>query len=193
MQDYLAPIKLPLNRWDKNSIRPGPVGSVGDALAQVRLKQSAPELAPRYELWNSDEMEKFHGTNIQDGRYENYMTGGMNAKTFKKHMPYRQGYKTQQGWVHQDIVATDRARETKQAALPQFGWKSQVASVMRAKVSGESFLPLPRGYTSVGQSRGGLYPRIVAKSEYADPLPSTSQIIGLPVSGKLASSVKQNV
>lgn len=183
MQDYLAPVKLPLNLWDKNSIRPGPVGSVGDALVQVRLKQSAPELEPRYEVWNSDEMNKFHGSNVQDGRKSNYMTGGMNAKTFKSHMPYRPGYKTQQGWVHQDIVPVDRDRETLHAALPKYGWKSKVASVVRAKVSGQSFLPRPRGYTAVGSPRGGLVPRVVAKSVYSDPLPSTSQIIKGPISG----------
>lgn len=185
MQDYLAPVKLPLNLWNKNSIRPGPVGSVGDTLAQVRLKQSAPDLAPRYELWNSDEMEKFHGTNIQDGQKKSFMTGGANASVFESQLPYRSGFKTQQGWVHQDIVPVDRFRETKQAALPQFSWKSQVAAVHRAKVSGEGFLPASFGYTSNKLPRGGLYPRVVASARYTDPLPSSDQIIEKAVEGRM--------
>ena len=32
--------KYKLNRWDKDSIRPGPVGSVGDVNVQVKLKKS---------------------------------------------------------------------------------------------------------------------------------------------------------
>ena len=190
MQDYYAPIKFPLNIWDKNSIRPGPVASVGDTLTQIRLKQSAPDLNPRYAQWSSDEFMKFHGTNVQDGRKKNFMTGGDTAKTVRKNLPFKPGFKTQQGWIHQDIVPTDRTRNTKMGGLPQFGWKSQVASVLRAKVSGESFLPVPQGYKSQGLPRGGQYPRIIDKVQKMEPLPSATRYIEKAASGLTKSQQK---
>lgn len=162
--DYLAPQKPALNLWNKYSIRPGPVGSVGDTIATVRIKQSTPEMTPKYERWNSGELEKYYGSNVQDGRAASFTSRGLGAKTIQKRLPYRVGWKTKLGWVHQDIVPTDRARETKVADLPQFGWKSQVAQILRAKVTGESFLPSPQGYTQSGIPRGSQIPTVVDSS-----------------------------
>lgn len=191
MQDYYAPVKLPLNIWDKYSIRPGPTGSVGDTLTQVRLKQSAPELRPRYLQWSSNEMMKFHGTNIQDGRHKSFMSLGANAKVYQKRLPFKPGYKTQQGWVHQDIVPVHRQRETLMAGFPQFGWKSQVASVLRAKVSGEGFLPVPEGYKSTEMTRGGQYPKVIDKVANMEPLPSATKYTEKAKSG--LSKIQQNL
>lgn len=41
----------PVNQW--GDYRPGVVGSVGDVLPGVRLKQSAPDMNQRWERWNS--------------------------------------------------------------------------------------------------------------------------------------------
>jgi hypothetical protein len=35
----------PMNRWDHDSIRPGGIGSVGDALGAFRVKRSFPDAA----------------------------------------------------------------------------------------------------------------------------------------------------
>lgn len=163
MQDYLAPIKLPLNLWNKYSIRPGPVGTVGDVLGQVRFKQSAPDLAPRYDIMSSGQMEKYYGSNVQDGRVESFASKGYNAKVNRRGLAFR-GQKTAFGWIKQDIMEVDRTREPIQQEMPQFGWKSQVAKVERAKVTGEQFLPLPNGYGPTEPTRGSNYPRVVEKS-----------------------------
>ena len=164
MTDYLSPPTKPLNVWNKYYISPGGVGSVGDTMASVRIKQSSPEMTPKYQAWNSGEMESFYGSNVQDGRMTSFMTGGTNAKTLSRPLPFRSGNRTSFGWVHQGIVPTDRSRATKVAPLPQFGWKSQVANVVRARVTGDSFLPLPGGYSAVGLSRGTQSPRVVDSS-----------------------------
>jgi len=164
MTDYLAPPVKPINVWNKYYISAGAVGSVGDTMAAVRIKQSSPEMTPKYQAWNSGTMESFYGSNVQDGRMGSFMSGGTNAKTLSRGLPYRSGNRTAIGWVHQDIVPTDRTRETKQAALPQFGWKAQVANVIRAKVTGDSFLPTPGGYTQTGLPRGTQFPRVVDSS-----------------------------
>lgn len=163
MTDYYTPSKT-VNIWDKYSIRPGAVGSVGDTMPSVRLKQSSPEMTPKYQKWNSGRLESYYGSNVQDGRKASFMNGGLGARTISRPLPYRSSNRKSFGWVHQDIVPTERERETKVAALPQFGWKAQVANVLRAKVTGDSFLPVPGGYTMQGVPRGSQYPRVVDSS-----------------------------
>ncbi len=164
MQDYLATVKLPLNVWNKYRISPGLVGSVGEANLQVRLKQSAPDLNPRYAPWCSEDAEQYLGSNVQDGRGESFSSGGYNAKVRSRALGYRQGFRTQQGWIHEDLRALPRKMEPIQQDMPQFSWKSQVASVQRAKTTGQQFLPLPGGYELYGQPRGSQIPRIVEQS-----------------------------
>jgi len=165
-------VTTPLNKWNKNYISPGKVGSVGDTIATTRLKQSAPELAPRYEDWNSGINEIFYGSNVQDGTESSFNTSGLGARTIQRPVYRYTGYKTAQGWEHQDIVPTDRTYNVKMAGLPQFGWKSQVASIYRAKVSGDSFLPLPGGYGPNSLPRGNQYPLLVSRSN-AQTVPSS--------------------
>lgn len=164
MQDYLAPVKLPLNVWNKYRINPGPVGSTGEANLQVRLKQSAPDLNPRYSPWCSGDAEKYLGSNVQDGRWESFSSRGYNAMVESRALGYRQGFRTQQGWIHEDLRALPRKMEPIHQDMPQFSWKSQVASVQRAKTTGQQFLPLPGGYELYGQPRGSQIPRIVEQT-----------------------------
>ncbi len=164
MQDYIVPIKRPLNLWNKYSIRPGVLGSVGDAMLQVRLKQSAPDMNPRYESWTAKEAEKYLGSNVQDGQSKSFSSHGGGAITKMGRMRYRNSFRTQQGWIHQDIKEVDRASEPITQDQPQYSWKSQVASVERAKTTGQMFLPLPGGYEASRQTRGNNAPRIVEQS-----------------------------
>lgn len=164
MQDYIVPIKRPLNLWNKYSIRPGVVGPVGETMLQVRLKQSAPDLNPRYVGWTSGEAEKYLGSNVQDGQSKSYSSFGGGANSYRGRMRYRDSFKTQHGWVHQDIKQVDLTRQPIMQDDPQFSWKSQIASVQRAKTTGELFLPLPGGYEATAQTRGNNTPRIVEHS-----------------------------
>jgi len=164
--EYISEPKYRLNVWNNNSLRPGSQGSVGDVLTQQRLKQSAPDLAPRYEKWSSKENSMYYGSNVQNGTQESFTTTGLAARTVGRKVWRNRGFKNDIGWVHQDIVPVDRTRETKLASNPQFGWKSQQSRIFRAKVSGENFLPLPGGYGPSGETlRGTQYPLVQARSD----------------------------
>lgn len=169
MELILEPVKTPLNMWNKNYISPGAVGSVGDTISQIRLKQSAPDLAPRYYDESDGINEMFYGSNVQDGTSHSFTTQGLGARTVSRPIFRREGYKTAVGWKHQDIVPTDRTRETKMAALPAFGYNSLIASVVRTKTHGDQFLPLPGGYTMDGMPRGSNYPTLVARTNGMPP------------------------
>lgn len=158
MEALLEPIKFPLNFWNKDYISPGSVGSVGDTISRVRLRQSSIDLPARYERENISA----NGSNVQDGYSTSYSTGGLGSKTVERPLPFRPSFKTNVGWRHQDIVAADRSREIKVASLPQFTWKSGLASVERAKDT-LRFNPLPGGYGPSGLTRGGMNPRITSR------------------------------
>jgi hypothetical protein len=159
-------LRAPLNVWDKYSLRPGAVGSVGDCLIGVRLKQSAPDLNPRYEVVFSGKNEVYYGSNVSDGRHAGFTSGGGVAKTMRKPLGYRQGFKTAVGWVHQDIAPVDRTRQPFQSSLGQFGWKTTMSNIYKAKTTGDMFLPLPGGYAPKEGlvTRGSVVPRIVEQA-----------------------------
>ena len=167
-------IKAPVNVWDKYSIRPGAVGSVGEANIQVRLRQSAPHMAPRYAEYCSKGNEKYYGSNVSDGYHAGFTSGGGVASVVTRPMPYRQGFKTAVGWVKEDILPTDRSR---MAIMGKVGsiYSEQVAELKQAKTSGEYFLPLP-GQFKLGEGqtpRGSQIPRVVAmasESTLLDPI-----------------------
>lgn len=154
------------NQWDKASIRPGVVGSVGDALGVVKLRTSAPDMDPRYDRIFSPSNEPFRGSNISDGTVAGFTSGGWVAKTLERPLPYRQGFKYNLGWIHEDLRPTDRSRTSIMGSTGNLDWETTVANVFNAKLTGENFLPVPGGYgPSVGQvPRGSQIPRIVDAS-----------------------------
>lgn len=154
----------PLNRWDKDSIRPGPVGSVGDVNLQVKLKHSAPDLPQRYEKAFSGKNEVWSGSNISDGQWTGFTSGGRGAITVSRPMQNRAGFKTPVGWMIENILPVDRTRMAKMVPLGQYSWESDKARIYRAKTTGEQFLPMPMGYTKAELPRGSHFPRIVASS-----------------------------
>jgi hypothetical protein len=87
---------------------------------------------------------------------------------YTEKLPFRQGFKTAVGWVKEDIIPTDRTRETKVDPIGNFGYKTKIASVYKAKITGELFLPVPGGYNvsmlNGATPRGSQIPRIVAQS-----------------------------
>lgn len=186
MEVYAAPV----NVWNKDAIRPGPVGTVGDVLLGVRLKQSAPELAQRWDAAYSGKNEVYSGSNVSDGYSAGFTTGGGVARTIIKRMPYRQGFKTPVGWIKEDIKPVDRNRTALMGSLGQYSWDSQVNGIKRAGSTGEFFKPLPEGYErGVGQQpRGSQIPRIVAESTgEGNALPPTEVKITDPDFGERGS------
>lgn len=174
-----------INRWDKDSIRPGPVGSVGDVNLQVQLKKSAPDLPNRFEKAFSGKNEVWGGSNISDGQYTGFSSGGRGAVVAEKSAFSRTGFKTSVGWRFQNIIPTDRSKDVKMVPLGQFSWNSEKAKIYKAKVTGEQFLPLPGGYGSSSLTRGGAYPVVVAETAGEGvPLPATAVKITDPIFGE---------
>lgn len=93
--------KRPLNRWANDRIQPGRVGSVGDVLAQVRIKQSSPDMAFAWDSTFGGHNEKRRGSNVQDGLMGSYTSNGLGAKVVEAGWDYRQDFKTAIGWFHQ--------------------------------------------------------------------------------------------
>jgi len=157
--------KYSINRWDKDSIRPGPVGTVGDVNVQVMLKKSSPDMPNRFDPTFSGKNAAWSGSNVSDGSWYGWTSGGRGAVVISKALPNNQtGGKIGVGWRMQNIVAADRSRETKVTPLGRYGWDTTVGSILKAKVSGDLFLPLPEGYKMYGPPRGTQYPRIIETS-----------------------------
>jgi len=156
--------RVQLNRWDKDSIRPGPVGSVGDVNLQVRLKKSANYLPDRYQKEFSGKNEVWSGSNVSDGQWTGYTSGGRGAITLSKPLGYRSGFKTPVGYIIENVVPADRSEIAKMVPLGQYSWEEEKAKIYKSKVTGEQFLPLPMGYEKIDLPRGSQFPIIVAES-----------------------------
>lgn len=136
---------------------PGPVGPVGDVLAQIKLKTSMPDIARR-NLLNVQE-QKETGSFVQDGLGSNYIFGGAPAIISKKiHSLSR---KTKYGWTHQDLRAPDKRYEpTMSQSFSSFD--NLQFKIYDAKRTGDMFLPIPGEYALPPGAvpRGGATPRI---------------------------------
>lgn len=145
------------NHW---TIRPGPVGSVGDVNMQVRLKHNMPDAPLRYDKQFSGKNLKYLGSNVQDGSFGS----GAPARTISRKMGIRNAEKTDIGWRKQDVIPVDRTTQPKFASLGPYTWNNQRAQVFRAKISGQAFMPAPMGYdksVAKGVLRGNQNPRVV--------------------------------
>jgi hypothetical protein len=171
--------KSPLNKWDKNSIRPGPVGSVGDALTSIRIKQSDPDADFAWNIKFGPNTSMLRGSNVQDGNWASFSTGGYNAQTKRKRLNPPGTFSTEVGWTRQNIIPEPREMEPKLLDQPGYGWKSQAAEIMQRQ--GDMFTSLPGGYGASELTRGGAFPSVVSNSVNINTpryLPSTDQLIG---------------
>lgn len=185
MQIETAP-KRPLNRWDYNSIRPGAVGSVGDALVNVKLRKSANYLPDRYDRTFSGKNARWSGSNVQDGNTEGFTSGGRSAVTLISNFTNRTAFKTKVGWVFENARPQDRSATAVMQPLGQYSYETKIARVLKAKMTGDHFSPGPNGYTpAVGTlSRGSQFPQIAAESSgVGTALPATDVKITDPIFG----------
>jgi len=123
----------------------GKVGSVGDTLPQIRLRQSAPDLEMRFD----DTFMKRGGSKIT-------LEGRVKDKDLKN-----KNYRGYHGFVMQDLVPPDTEVEPYVSSLGDYSWRQKVATVLKAKRTGENFLPLPGGYQGNGVPRGSALPSSV--------------------------------
>lgn len=178
-------IKRPLNRWANNWIQPGNVGPVGDVLTQERIKQSSPDFPFAYTPTFSTANNVFRGSNVQNGSIGSFTSGGLGAETEEAAWDGRRDFRTAVGWFHQDISAPDKLVTPVLDAQPSYSWRNRVATVIKARVSGQAFLPLPGGYAPEPGSvaRGGQVPRITDVAA-----PSGVSFVGNRVEGTFEGS-----
>ncbi len=132
----------PRNVWSV-----GQVGTVGETNYQVRLAQSCPELEPRYsKIFNGKAISKISKP-----------VGTLPTKIDKK------GPNTScVGWFKQDLIPVDVSQIATMGSVGRYRWNNQRAQVLKAKVTGDYFLPTPGGYGSQmanGVLRGNAYPQ----------------------------------
>jgi len=125
----------PVNQW--GDFRPGVVGSVGDVLPGVRLKQSAPDMEQRWERWNT--MNPKLGSNVQDGYKKSFDSRGRNAKLEDSRWGYSDGFKILNGWKFQDLREPDKASEPIMAETAQYSWVNKLVSNYNAQRTGNEF------------------------------------------------------
>lgn len=139
-------------------ISPGLVGSVGDVLASVRLKQSTPDMAMRYAPEFYGKKEPRGGSNVQDGFSYSYTTGGGPAQTLSASLV--EPRKRAHGFAYQDLRATDRRMEPIVGSTGRYSWNNKIATVIEAQHTGDLFYPLPSAFNPTSMTRGSQYPTI---------------------------------
>lgn len=155
-----------LDNWNNDSIRPGIVGSVGDANLNVTFKSTFPG-DYREAPYTAGNKEIPYGTNVRDGDVDSPLTGGQNARVKDGYFGgMRDSMTVQNGWVFQNLKPEDMVHEPIMGPLPQYSWRNQVATINSNLRTGEQFKDLPGGYMPVWGGmgkvpRGGNVPGIV--------------------------------
>ena len=178
-------IKYPMNSWDKASIRPGPVGSVGDVLTSVRIKQSMPDMPFAYDKTFNPASDTLRGSNVQDGRWESYFDGGYGAVTKKQRWSNNYtGFKTATGWIAQNIVPEQRTTDPKVGSQGRQGFETQAAAILNRQ--GDMFGELPGGYKAPAGvlPRGGMMPRTVNPQNMPETVEEKRMKWDVPVEAK---------
>ena len=158
----------PMNRWDHDSIRPGPQGSVGDVLLTERLKASLPGDF-RWEQTGYGELESVRGSNVQDGSQLSYEGNGP-PRLLDTNWGGRRTFQTNHGWIFQNIQPEDKMVTSIMGSTGQYDWKSRVATIVKANQKNPLF-SMPSGINgpAKGLTRGGQYPRITDVIEGDEP------------------------
>lgn len=117
-------------------IHPGDVGSVGDVVAGVRLKHSAPELAIRWEGGTVGPAQERLGS----------CTSRENARVYDSNWESGRSFKIGEGWIIQDLRVPDDLVEPYVGSTFDYSWRNKVATVYEAQRGGEYFLTKPGPY-----------------------------------------------
>lgn len=127
------------DNWLNNYISPGIVGSVGDCLAQVRVKRSYPDAPFAWDSTFSNYRESRCGSGVQNGQSASLLSGGMGPVTVDTSWVGRQSHKTSLGWIHQDVSNPDKLVTPIDLPAPSYSWRNRVAQVYKAKITGNFF------------------------------------------------------
>lgn len=179
----------PFQTQSLQRIQPGSVGSVGDVLGQVRIKQSYPDAPFAWDRTFSAFGESRLGSGVQNGQDGSYMSNGMGPITIDLGWTARKSHKTNLGWVFQDIKETDKLVVPIDYPSPRYQWNNTVAKVCKAKVTGENFLPLPGDFAPEGLTRGTQIPRKLSISE--EPVNELTAPSGTVSSGPRITTINE--
>lgn len=131
----------------RNIFSAAPVGTVAETSYDVRLKQSCPELEPRYsKTFNMKSISK-----------RTSPVGTLARVVTKKTKPT-----SCVGWYKQDLIPVDISQIETMGPMYRYSWNNQTAQLQKAKVTGDYFLPVPGGYDKSqanGILRGNAYPQ----------------------------------
>ena len=95
------------DQWLNDYISPGNVGSVGDVLMDVRLKQSAPDMDMRYLSLTHGKNESRFGSNVQNGTLTNFFNFGP-ATAIDHNWNINRGKKYKIGFKFQNLQPPDK-------------------------------------------------------------------------------------
>lgn len=148
--------------WLNHYISPGPVGSVGDALLQVRLKHSEPSMPLRWDPTWSGQNEPRLGSNVSDGQYIGATSLGGPPRLLDSNWGFRTDFKYANGWRFTNVQIPDRSIQPVAGSTPDYSWHNKVATLLESRHTGEKFLPLPGPFQlGPGQvPRGGAVPAV---------------------------------
>ena len=136
--------------WNHDSIRPGMTGSVGDVLVVPTFKKSSPDMPLRFD-------PSFYKRQKQNG-------SEMTREPYVKSRGFggKRGFKISHGWYYQDRREPAKSTEPTLSSIGDYSWKNKIATVVKSRVSGNKFLPLPGEYKLPDGAvpRGGSYPII---------------------------------
>lgn len=154
----------PRNRHMNDRIQPGAVGSVGDVLGAVRLHQSTPQMAMRWDETFGPGADKACGSNVQDGQQVSWETGFGFPRVVESAYMGGRHFKTNRGYVIEDIRPADMMVEPLVSSLGDYTWRNKIATTYQALRTGKNFLPVPGPFELPEGAipRGGNVPRVQA-------------------------------
>lgn len=152
--------RRPLDNWNYDSIRPGVVGSVGDANVNVTFKSTFPG-DYREAPYTAGDKESRYGSNVRDGDVNSPMTGSQGARVEDGYFGgMRDSQTTQRGWQFQNLMPEDMLMEPIMGSLPRYAWRNQVATINSSLRTGDQFSNLPGEYAPTwGGGASGKVPR----------------------------------
>lgn len=146
-------------RWNDYVMRPGNVGSVGEANVTAKLKTSCTDLPRRVDKTFAGEKSLALGSIVQNGSQPDSLDGGLGPRTIDTNWDIpRPVVPICNGWVIENMQQPDKLVEPWMGALGDYSWRNKIARTV-GKTTGFESVPGP--YVGDGVPRGGQVPRIV--------------------------------
>ncbi len=182
----MEPLVSRRQRYNHCVVAPGAVGSVGDVNVSVRLKQSSPEQAIRWENEFSGAGSTRLGSEITDGE----SAQAASARVKDSNWQSGRGFQTANGWRWQDFRAADMMVEPYVGSTFDFDWRNKIATTYELKRPGNLFLPLPGPYVPApGELSRGAAVRVTAV-EPGDLPPQASVVVPASLAGVPTRSMR---